>query len=398
MVCSGITIDHGQARQPRLTRRAVEVGWVASAIWVLVVLAGIDLTLAGRDNIAGGLVIVPFLASVGARGRIVAGLGGLATVAAIVLARADGLGVSATLACVAILFGGTVGAAWAASLRTGREQRLVAVSTVAEAAQHAILRSPPPRVGSVDVATWYQSSARAATVGGDCYEVLATPYGTRVIVGDVRGHGMPSVRLAALILGGFRALAFTEADLANVARRLDELARRYANDTTAEDVDGEEFVTAVICEFQGSTVGVANCGHPPPLLISPGGDVRRLDASAPTCPLAIGSDPTIDNHELPPGSRLLLYTDGLLEARDQLGGFFDLERAARRMADHSLDTGVASVIDDLNAHAGAHVNDDVALVLLQPGGSDLPSDPVERSPQRPSEASEFKHDKSLLVA
>jgi Stage II sporulation protein E (SpoIIE) len=238
--------------------RAVEVGWIASAIWVLVVLVGIDLTLVGRDNIAVGLVIVPFLASVGARPRIVAGLGGLALVAAVVVALADGLSVPATLAGVAVLGWGTAVAARAALLRTGREQRLAAVSTVAETAQRA---SPHPTVPS------------------------------RL------GRG--------------------------------------------------------------------------------GGEVRRLDASSPTCPLAIGSDPTIDTYEIPACSRLLLYTDGLLEARDHLGRLFDLERAAGTLAAGSLGTGIATVIDHLNAHADGRVNDDVALVLLQPSGTDLPLDAGE---------------------
>jgi sigma-B regulation protein RsbU (phosphoserine phosphatase) len=380
------TIDPLRSRDEGGLTRPVENRWLASALLVLVVLAGIDLMLLGRDNIAGGMVIVPFLASAGARRHMVAGLGALAGLAVVTLAWADGLGDRALLVSLAVVLGGTLGAARAAALRDRREQRFVAVSTVAEAAQRAILRAPPPRVGSVAAATWYQSSVRAATVGGDCYEVLATPFGTRAIIGDVRGHGMPSVRLAALILGAFRALAFTDTDLANVAQQLDTLAARYSSDTTAEDVDGEEFVTAVLCEFHGSNVSIANCGHPPPLLISSNGDVRRLDASTPTCPLAIGSDPTIDTYQLRAGSRLLLYTDGLIEARDHLGCFFDLEGAARGLAVGPLDSGVALIIDNLNTHAGGHVCDDVALVLLQPDGADPPLDLALATPPGVSSA------------
>ena len=103
-------------------------------------------------------------------------------------------------------------------LRLRRERRLARLADVAETAQRAIIRRPPPVVGSVAVSTWYESPVDVATVGGDCYEVLDTAHGTRLIIGDVRGHGLPSVRLAALVLGAFRALAHTEADLANIAR------------------------------------------------------------------------------------------------------------------------------------------------------------------------------------
>ena len=75
------------------------------------------------------------------------------------------------------------------------------------------------------VSTWYESPVDVATVGGDCYEVLETAHGTRLIIGDVRGHGLPSVRLAALVLGAFRVLAHIEADLAKIARELDALVR-----------------------------------------------------------------------------------------------------------------------------------------------------------------------------
>lgn len=210
---------------------------------------------------------------------------------------------------------GTVVAVQAARLRNRRELRLVDLSRVAEAAQRAIIRQPAPQVGSVAVATWYQSSVRAATVGGDCYEALDTPFVTRLLIGDVRGHGLASVRLAALVVGAFRALAFIEPDLATVARELDMLASRYAADAASGDGDGdgdgEEFVTAVIAQVEGPTVAIANRGHPAPLLIIPDGHVRELPATCPTVPLGIGSDPTLDVVKVHPSTRLLLYTDGL---------------------------------------------------------------------------------------
>ncbi|MDQ6615745.1 MAG: serine/threonine-protein phosphatase [Actinomycetota bacterium] len=348
--------------------RVSELRWIAAAAAVLVVLAVIDLSLPSA-NISGALVVAPFLASGGARPRWVGVLGGMAAAMAFGLGFADSSSGHATVVRMTVVVVGTVVATRAASVRIRRERRLVDLSTVAEAAQRAILREPPAQVGSVAVATWYQSSVRAATVGGDCYEILDTPFGARVIVGDVRGHGMASVRLAALVLGGFRVLAYMEPDVASVAHELDLLVARYAAAPTGGDVDGEEFVTAVFCEINGQDIIVANCGHPPPLLVSPNGRVQRLDASRPTPPLGLGSEPTLERITVAPSTRVLLYTDGAVEARDRSGRFFDLECAAAGLAANSPDagdTGIARIIDQLNSHAGGHVTDDVALVLLEP--------------------------------
>ncbi len=343
-----------------------ELGWMAVAAGMLAVLTVIDLSLPGRTNISGALVIAPFLAASGVRPAGVALLGGAAVAAAAGLDFLDRNEPHASVATIVVVVAGTLLAIQASALRIKRQQRIVDLATVAEATQQAIIRQPAPQVGPVAVATWYQSSARAATVGGDCYEVLDTRFGTRAFVGDVRGHGMPSVRLAALVLGGFRAMAYTTADLATIVRELDQLVARYARDPTATDVDGEEFVTAVMCEIDHSTVTIANCGHPPPLLIGADGQVRALDASVPALPLGVGSDPALDQLEVPPPARLLLYTDGLADALDRSGRPFDLGEAAKGLVAGPLEAATARLIDQLNSHTRGQLNDDVAVMVLQP--------------------------------
>ena len=343
-----------------------ELAWMAVAAAMLAVLTVIDLSLPGRTNISGALVIAPFLAASGVRPAGVAILGGAAVAAAAGLDFLDRNEPHASVATIVVVVAGTLLAIQASALRIKRQQRIVDLATVAEATQQAIIRQPAPRVGPVAVATWYQSSARAATVGGDCYEVLDTRFGTRAFVGDVRGHGMPSVRLAALVLGGFRALAYITPDLATIARELDHLVARYARDPTATDVDGEEFVTAVMCEIDGSTITIANCGHPPPLLIGADGEVCALEASVPAVPLGVGSDPPLDHIEVPPSNRLLLYTDGLADALDRAGKPFDLGGAARGLVAGPLETATTRLIEQLNLHTRGHLNDDVAVMVLEP--------------------------------
>jgi phosphoserine phosphatase RsbU/P len=350
--------------QPSSTRG--ELGWMAVAAAMLAVLTVIDLSLPGRTNISGALVIAPFLAASGVRPAGVAILGAAAVAAAAGLDFLDRNEPHASVATIVVVVAGTLLAIQASAVRIKRQQRIVDLATVAEATQQAIIRQPAPRVGAVGVATWYQSSARAATVGGDCYEVLDTRFGTRAFVGDVRGHGMPSVRLAALVLGGFRAMAYTTADLATIARELDQLVARYARDPTATDVDGEEFVTAVMCEIDRSTITIANCGHPPPLLIGANGQVCALEASVPALPLGVGSHPPLDHFEVPPPTRLLLYTDGLADALDRSGRPFDLAEAAKGLVAGPLEAATGRLIDQLNRHTRGQLNDDVAVMVLEP--------------------------------
>ncbi|HEX7354379.1 MAG TPA: PP2C family protein-serine/threonine phosphatase [Mycobacteriales bacterium] len=353
-------------------RRGSALVWLLAAAVALVAIAIIDLNLPSNANIDGALVLIPFLAAGGAAPQLVAGTGLVSIGCAVGLAVADGSGLQPSIARILAVAVGTAVAVEAAVVRLRRERRLVDLTVIAEAAQQAIIRRPPGTVGDCEVATWYQSSHEAATVGGDCFEVLDTPFGTRVLMGDVRGHGLPSVRLATRVLGGFRALAYMTPDLDEVAYELDLLAARYADEEDS-DHDGEEFVTALLAEFTPGVITVANCGHPAPLVVSPDGAAATLDASVPAPPLGLGmgaNRPLLDRFALDPGARVLLYTDGLVEARDRAGLFFDLPSAGALLAEIPLPDAVERLIDALNAHAAGIIRDDVALVLVEPGSGE----------------------------
>ena len=79
-----------------------------------------------------------------------------------------------------------------------------------------------------------------------------------------------------------------------------------------------------------------------------------------------GSDPPLDRVEVPPSNRLLLYTDGLADALDRAGKRFDLGGAARGLVAGPLETAIARLIDQLNSHTRGHLNDDVAVMVLEP--------------------------------
>lgn len=245
-----------------------------------------------------------------------------------------------------------------ALLRDQREARLRRMIVIAETAQRAVLRAMPSAIGSVGLAARYVSASEEALVGGDLYEVAATPHGVRVIVGDVRGKGLEAVQTAAAVLGAFRAAAFTEPDPASLARRIDEALVQHLGE--------EDFVTAIIAQFQGDQVLLANCGHHPPLLVASTTTVL-IDTGEPTLPLGLGSLPVLSEHTWTPGSRLLFYTDGLVEARDSTGTFFPLDDFAAELGDGSVEDALDRLVDQLLSFGAQGTSDDVALVLAQHG-------------------------------
>ena len=243
-------------------------------------------------------------------------------------------------------------------MRRQREARLARITRVAEVAQEAILPAVPPELGGFAIASRYVSASHDALVGGDLFDAVATTRGVRVLVGDVRGKGLPAVRTAAHALSAFRQLAGRpELRLVDVAVALD--------DSLQGDLGEEDFVTAVLCELGPlRTLEIVNCGHPAPLLVPADGAPRELTATRPALPLGLGTEPVPDRYRLDPGDRLLLFTDGLSEARDGHGVFLDLAGHAGVLRDPDLQHAVDGLLAAAAQHAGGTLADDVAVLLV----------------------------------
>ncbi|HVT67880.1 MAG TPA: PP2C family protein-serine/threonine phosphatase [Trebonia sp.] len=282
----------------------------------------------------------------------------------------------------------------AASVR--QQRRIAEVTSVAEAAQRALLRPPPARLGPLGFDVVYMAAAAEAKVGGDLYEVARTAeHGIRVIIADVRGKGLGAVELAADVLGMFRELAHDACTLTELATRLDTALGRGLG-------RHEEFVTALLVEIdpESGRTSLFNCGHPAPLLIQEAGPagtapaVMEVPAPAPPLGLLTLGDCTQAqlSFDLRPDDRLLLYTDGVTEARDARRAFYPLHervgvlaaraaagRAASRPATRTPNkAGLKPVSDDgvrpglldllradLLRHVGAPLDDDAALLLVR---------------------------------
>ncbi|MFF4955348.1 PP2C family protein-serine/threonine phosphatase [Streptomyces chattanoogensis] len=246
--------------------------------------------------------------------------------------------------------------------------RLQSARRIALAVQRAVLPQLPATVGPLRIAVRYQAAVKDAQIGGDLYSAQDTPYGVRCLVGDVRGKGMGAVKVVAVAMGVFREAAEEESTLVGVAARLERaLIRERERRTGPERTEG--FVTAVLVEVPhcGDELRLVNRGHPAPLLLH-AGRVRRAEPSEPALPLGLaelgaGQDRT-DTVPFPPGATLLLYTDGLTEARNRAGDFYDPAAGLTGRDLPGPDALLDTLLTEVSRHAGGRITDDMALLAL----------------------------------
>ncbi|RAG86758.1 serine/threonine-protein phosphatase [Streptacidiphilus pinicola] len=258
----------------------------------------------------------------------------------------------------------TLAAVFISHFRIVRTRHMVAVRTVAEAAQLALLPPPEPRVGPVRVAARYVSAVDLAQIGGDLYAVLDTPFGVRALIGDVRGKGLPAVRMASVVLGAFRESVCDEPELSGVAERLERSVARHA--------EVGEFTTALLVQFlPPDTIELFHCGHVPPLRVCADGAATVLEPPDPWVPLGLArladGKPQPWLERLAPGDRLLLYTDGVAEARGADGAFYPLMSRVPELLGPSgpdLTAGLTALHTDVTHTTGGPLRDDAALMLL----------------------------------
>jgi sigma-B regulation protein RsbU (phosphoserine phosphatase) len=329
------------------------------AVLVTSAIALLDAGTGGRLSLLGLLITGPLLAAASLNTQRTAIIGLYALGLAVLLGIPGGsFGTTDhLLGCLVVATGGGLGALLA-HRRTQGERALLRVTRIAEVTQRTILRPIPPRMGRVALAVRYLSATEDAPVGGDFYDVAATRYGLRVLVGDVKGKGLEAVQLAALVLASFRAAA-AHPTLVELAAALDHSIRPRLGE--------EDFVTAVLAQFsRHGQLQLVNCGHPPPLRFRSGA-AELLTSAEPTTPLGLDPTPTIQRFTLIPTDRVLLYTDSLLEARAPDGRQFQLNGQVQAVgAASSLSGALDGLVTRLLEHAGGRLDDDLALVLAQP--------------------------------
>ncbi|MFI5804059.1 PP2C family protein-serine/threonine phosphatase [Streptomyces sp. NPDC051561] len=267
-------------------------------------------------------------------------------------------------------------------VRRGPLRELRRVTEVARAAQDVLLRPLPARLDGLALAAGQLSASEGASVGGDLYEAMATVHGVRVVIGDVRGHGLSAIGAVAALLGSFREAAHDEPQLGGVLRRLERAFQRQLRERARDEHPSsgggepdsplaEEFVTVLLLEIRpDGEVLALNCGHPWPYRLR--GKAEPVGVGEPLPPLGPFPLPAeLTPHRcvrLLPGELLVLHTDGAEDARDADGAFFSL-REALAVAAAVRPLSPAGIVDRVQGallrHTGGRVSDDVALLVLR---------------------------------
>jgi PAS domain S-box-containing protein len=260
-------------------------------------------------------------------------------------------------------FAGYVGTAIEIHERKLMEERLFEIyqreHRIAETLQRTLLPERLPAIEGVELAASYLPGAGGAAIGGDWYDVLERPDGrVALVVGDVVGHGLRAAASMGQLRNAFRAYGMVEASPAEVVARINRLVMSGVEQVMAT-------VLYLVLDRETGELAFSAAGHPPPLVIAPDG-ARFLDGGR-SVPIG-ATDPAVFREAtavLPPGSTLLLYTDGLVERRDA-----PLEERLGALAEAAGDAGapladlcervVAAVLGD------GEPGDDVALLAVRP--------------------------------
>lgn len=347
-------------------------------------------------------------------------------------------------------------------VRDRGERRLSKSRSVAAVAQQVLLRPLPARSGFLEIASFYLPAEEEAAMGGDLFAAARTTTSTRLIIGDVRGKGLPAYSHAALLLGAFRAAAHRQATLPKLAIHLDGAvrwdssqwvnARKVARgaeagdgagaatgapaevatgaspevgdadgvagwsgpvaaaepgpgagpgpepaagtetgpgpdthtgadtDTDADADADETFATVSLLDIPDHwpVLRTITCGHPPALLLRDGWALT-LRPERTALPIGLGRlagepDYEVETFPFEPGDLLLLYTDGVTEARDGKGVFYPLAERAGAWSACSPEQVLRLLRADLLAHTDGRLGDDAAAVAVRrlPAGPPAP--------------------------
>ncbi|CAG7606964.1 PP2C family protein-serine/threonine phosphatase [Actinacidiphila bryophytorum] len=353
-----------------------------AALAVVGLLLLIDVLSGPGIRIGGLMVGVPAVCAVflsPVRVLVVAGV----TLASVVVAARDNgqLGTAnfpVALTAVVLISATSVAAA---AVRQRRERELAQSRWVAATTQRTLLKPLPERVGPVNLRSMYLAADKESAVGGDVYAAVRTvDGGARILVGDAEGKGLSAVELGSSLVRAFLRATRTGVPLEQLPGWLDGSLREDITDIAlaapvpagraAPTPPLEGFVTAVAAEVSqdGAALRILDLGHPPPLLLRHG-EVITLDRQEPALPLGLGDlaedTHTVGAYRMEIGDILLLYTDGVIEARNAAGEFYPLAERLRRWPSCTCDDLLTAITEDLARHVAAPRGDDVAMVTVQ---------------------------------
>lgn len=248
------------------------------------------------------------------------------------------------------------------ALAIKREREFEAEHHIAETLQEAMLLMPPS-VRGLEFAHLYRSATLSARVGGDFFDIFElSDDRVGIIVGDVSGKGLEAAVLTSIIKDTIRAYAHDAVSPAAVIAK--------ANVVLGGASKAPAFASVFFAVVDTVTGSMTHCcaGHPPAVVLGTDGEVRLLETGSPV----IGALPELMYHDaettLQPGESVLLYTDGVTEARDPQGAFFGEERlleAVHQAVGGDVEGITTAVFDAVLEFARKRLTDDIALLAFR---------------------------------
>jgi PAS domain S-box-containing protein len=272
---------------------------------------------------------------------------------------------------------------------------------VALALQRSLLPRSLPVTAALEAASRYLPAARAGGVGGDWFDIIPLS-GMRVamVVGDVVGHGVQASATMGRLRTAVRTLADIDLAPEELLTHLDDLVVRLSEDSGGEGSPGEVGATCLYAVYDpvSRRCSMARAGHQPPLIVRPGGLPEPVELPVGP-PLGVGGLPfEVADLELPEGTVLAFYTDGLVQNRglDVDAGRILLQEALAEPAE-SLEDSCEHVLATLLPKND--VADDVALLLARTRGLpsskvatwDIPADPALVAAIRKQSVKQVEH-------
>jgi sigma-B regulation protein RsbU (phosphoserine phosphatase) len=234
--------------------------------------------------------------------------------------------------------------------------------------QQTLIPPVAPDVPGLDVAAVYRPAGDGEEVGGDFYDIFQIGTDDWVVaLGDVCGKGAEAAVVTALVRYTIRAVSVQRRGAADTLDVLNDVLLRHATN---------RFCTVVLLRLRsdgaGWTVTMASAGHPLPLLLTPGAPPVQAGLPGALSGVFEGARTHESELRLEPGASLLLYTDGVTEARAETG-FYGMERLLEVVSSASVDAGeagdaatvTAAVLEDVLGFQAGNPRDDIALVVLR---------------------------------
>ena len=231
---------------------------------------------------------------------------------------------------------------------------------IAETLQRSLLPDTLPEIPGLDIAVRYLPATEGADVGGDWYDAFYLKDGlVGLVTGDVAGHNIASASIMGQVRSLLRGYAIDDPDPARVLERTNTAVTSLLPDVLAS-------VAYAVLDPATGELGYANAGHPPPLVATDTGTAEYLDdTDGAMLGASAGTSFTAGRRLLRPGTRLLFYTDGLIEDRHRgiTQGLLLLAETLRFSAPFSAEQMCATVQASLLD--AAHRADDVCLLAVQ---------------------------------